>query len=87
MEGDAMKRLITAVAVLFGLIASGNASLTISERTKVECLSSANEVWAAHNGAHATWHNIDGRKCWIVGYGKRKEVIQPETKPTFRPRQ
>ena len=84
-EGDTMKRLITAVAVLFGLITSGNASLTISGGTKVECLSSANAVWAAHGGAHATWHMVDGRKCWMVGYGKRNEVIRSETKPAFRP--
>jgi hypothetical protein len=41
-----------------------------------ECLSSANAVWAAHPGAHATWRlrlpGHEGVKCWFARGGGTK---------------
>ena len=42
---------------------------------RAECLPSAAKVWAKHEGSHATWRLIDGRKCWMVGNRHAKEVM------------
>ena len=59
-----------AMAIIIGVASVSHAS---------ECLPSARAVWAAHNGAHATWNVVDDVKCYRVGYGRhhRKEVMRP----------
>jgi len=41
-----------------------------------ECLSTANAVWAAHPGSHATWRlrlpGHEGTKCWFASSRERK---------------
>src|SRR5258706_2344740 len=63
-----------AMAIIIGVASVSHAS---------ECLPSARAVWAAHNGAHATWNVVDDVKCYRVGYGRhhRKEVMRPERRP------
>jgi len=47
-------------------------------RADAECLPSSQAVWDAHPRSHATWNLVDGRECWRVGYGKRREVVHHE---------
>lgn len=49
-----------------------------------ECLGSARAVWSAHPGAWATWHNVDGDKCWMVGKRHAKEVVRHEQRVRSR---
>lgn len=56
---------VTILAVAVVLIAC------ISRCSAAECLSSASQVRAAHGvTAWATWRNVDGRKCWMIGERK-----------------
>jgi hypothetical protein len=49
---------------------------------RAECLSSANAVWAAHPGSHATWRlrlpGHEGVKCWFAARnGKAVDAYAP----------
>ena len=57
--------VVTAMLIIIGVASVSHAA---------ECLPSARAVWAAHNGAHATWNVVDDVKCWRVGH-PRKEVM------------
>ena len=48
-----------------------------------ECLHSARAVWAAHDGRHATWNNVDGQKCWRVGWGSHHHHSRAGARPTL----
>ena len=39
-----------------------------------ECLRSAQAVWDAHGGAHATWSMRHGEKCW---YARTERKVMP----------
>src|SRR5258706_14207205 len=55
-------------------IAAMLAALSVPARS--ECLRSADAVWAAHRGSHATWRlrlpGHEGTKCWFASSRERK---------------
>ncbi len=52
------------------------AFIAMASTAQAECLSSANAVWAAHPGSHATWRlrlpGHEGTKCWFASSRERK---------------
>jgi len=69
---DSLRRLIfifaTTVLVLF----------LIMSYARAECLRSAQAVWNAHDGAHATWSMRHGEKCWYARGRQYKAVAKGE---------
>src|SRR5258708_26677182 len=61
----------TAMAIIIGAASVGHAA---------ECLPSARAVWAAHDGAHATWNVVGDVKCYRVGYGRHHHQVMGATK-------
>src|SRR5258708_3787995 len=53
-----------AIIVMLALCSKGNA----------ECLRSAQAVWNAHDGAHATWSMRHDKKCW---YARTERKVMP----------
>jgi hypothetical protein len=67
--------LVFIIAVGFLLLAGWSIS-------KAECLHSAQEVWDAHPGSHATWSTRDDGRCWYaVHKHKRREARLPVPRP------
>src|SRR6266436_74486 len=58
------------------LIAAMLAALSVPARS--ECLSSAEAVWNAHPGSHATWRlrlpGREGTKCWFARGSTNQQV-------------
>src|SRR5262245_6484155 len=52
------------------------ALLAFTTSANAECLPSARAVWNAHDGKHATWANVDGRKCWSQGFPKHERKVR-----------
>src|SRR5258706_16105104 len=52
------------------------ALIAMASTGHAECLSSANAVWAAHPGSHATWRlrlpGHEGTKFWFASSSERK---------------
>ncbi len=51
------------------------AVILLPAAARAECFPSAAKVWMKHEGSHATWRLIDGRKCWMAGNPHAKEVM------------
>jgi hypothetical protein len=63
-----------SAAFIVLIVLFGNCSIA-----RAECLSSADAVWAAHPGSHATWRlrlpGHEGVKCWFAaGRGKAMDA-------------
>ena len=39
-----------------------------------ECLGSAGEVWKEHPHSRATWHNVEGHKCWSEDHRRKQRT-------------
>ena len=53
-------RSIVAVGIAIIVI------LVLCSKGRAECLRSAQAVWDAHDGAHATWSMRHDKKCWFT---------------------
>jgi hypothetical protein len=62
--------------------------LALCAKSHAECLRSAQAVWNAHDGAHATWSMRHGEKCWYARgreYRAEAKVVVNQGVPLPRP--
>ena len=60
-----------------GILLAGLFTL-LAKCAHAECLRSAQAVWNAHDGAHATWSMRRGEKCWYARGQQFKAVAKGE---------
>jgi len=72
-------------AILVGIGIAIIVLLALCVRSRAECLHSAQAVWDAHDGAHATWSMRRGEKCWYARGQRNKAEAAGEIIPLPRP--